>query len=444
MIALPVFAQRTSVQIPTATPLQVQLSKSVAMRRGIALQGSLMYPVYAENQLVIPTGSVLRGSILALEPDSNRRIHARLRGDFTPFHCPVVRFDQLVLPDGSTKQIVTDNARNGAPVLHLSTPASATPHSPLWRQISGFKQQAKAAVNWVLAPGRGDRFVQLLYSQLPYHPERIEPATRWTVTLAQPLTLIPNVASAKAEPDRPVEPVAFGKSQPTSFPKAEASSGGRSVWQIRAYLDGTISSANQKQGNTFAAVVAEPVFQSDHALAVPQGALLVGTITQVKPARSFGRAGKLRFSFSELRLPGGLPQHVQGTLTAVDASKSQNLQLDAEGGVQQTPTARITVPTALTLLAARAFDEDGNRVVNATIGANGFGIVGRVAGIVAGSRYLAGTLGFYGAGLSFYDCCLARGQDVVFVKGTRIEVTLTLNPIPLVGPKLGPSPSGNH
>ena len=36
------------------------------------------------------------------------------------------------------------------------------------------------------APGRGDRLVQFIYTQLPYHPERIETGTAWTVDLAQP------------------------------------------------------------------------------------------------------------------------------------------------------------------------------------------------------------------------------------------------------------------
>ncbi len=135
-------------------------------------------------------------------------------------------------------------------------------------------------------------------------------------------------------------------------------------------------------------MVAEPIFNPDHSLAVPEGSVLVGTITQVKPARSFGRAGKLRFDFRELKLPGAPSQQVQGSLAGADASKSQQLQIDSEGGVQPESQNRVIVPMVLTFLAGRALDDDGNFAGNAAVSSNGFGIIGRVVGIVAGSRVL--------------------------------------------------------
>jgi hypothetical protein len=95
-VASGAFAQAKSVQIPAGTPLAVKLSKHVPMKVGEPLECSLTYPVYAQNQLAIPAGSVIRGSVVALNSDRSRRIHARLRGDFTPFHIPVVRFSELV------------------------------------------------------------------------------------------------------------------------------------------------------------------------------------------------------------------------------------------------------------------------------------------------------------------------------------------------------------
>src|ERR1700752_3171222 len=108
-----------SVQVPAGTPFVVKLTHHVPMKIGQPRECKLVYPVYAENELVIPAGSVVRGSVIALNSDRSRRIHALLRGDFTPFHIPVVRFGQLVLPDGSTEQIAASGAKNGAPVLQL-------------------------------------------------------------------------------------------------------------------------------------------------------------------------------------------------------------------------------------------------------------------------------------------------------------------------------------
>ena len=378
------------------------------MKTGESLLGRLVYPVYVDNQVAIPAGTILRGSVTQLSPDRSRRIHSRLRGDFTPFHIPVVRFDELVLPDGTVKNMESGSATDGAPVLRLSPPPGQKQGSFISRQIAQEKQRVKDTVTQFTAPGRGDRLVQFVYTQLPYHPERIENGTTWTVDLAQPLNIEPQITS----------PAVTEKTNPPEKATAEE-------WRLKAYLQQTISSADRKPGDTFEALVAEPVFDSHHALVVPQGSLLVGEVTRSKPAKSFGRQGKLRFHFRELRLPGGFSQPVEGTLAGVDANKSANLQIDSEGGIAPKPQNRVILPLALTLLAGRAFDDDGSRVGNSAVASNGFGIVGRIVGIAASSRNVAAGIGFYGVGLAFYDLWLARGKNVVFVKDTRIEVTTT-------------------
>jgi hypothetical protein len=449
------FAQETSVQIPAGTPLPVQLGKHIPMKKGEALDCHLMYPVYAKNQLAIPAGSILRGSVVALHSDHSRRIHGRLWGDFTPFHIPVVHFDRLVLPDGTVHTIASSDATDGAPVLHLSTPTSKTSQSFVSQQFTQVKQQAKDAAALVTAPGRKDRLVQLLYRQLPYHPERIESATMWTATLEQPLTLDKVEASGTAPsqatpaPNAAAQPaaaplnVAAQPSPPTPPPK-KANAEDKSTWHLSAYLQQTISSASETKGNAFDAVVAEPIFKPDHTLEVPEGSVLVGTITQAKPARFFGRAGKLRFDFRELKLPGALSQPVQGTLAGADSSKSQKLKIDSEGGVQPQPQNRVIVPLVLTFLASRALDSDGNLTANTAVSSNGFGIVGRVVGIVSGSRYLAAGIGFYAAALSIYERWLVRGQNVSFAKNTRIEVTMIPSRNPLAATAPQPNSSERH
>ncbi len=121
--------------------------------------------------------SILRGTVIQLDSDRSRRIHARLRGDFTPFHIPVVRFDQLILPDGALEPIVSDSAKDGVPILRLSPAPGQKKSSLISRQIAQEKQRVKDAVAQFTAPGRGDRLVQFIYTQLPYHPERIEAGT---------------------------------------------------------------------------------------------------------------------------------------------------------------------------------------------------------------------------------------------------------------------------
>src|SRR5271156_4154069 len=181
--------QTHSVQIPAKTPLSIQLLQHVPMKAGESLKGRLLYPVYVDNQIVIPAGATLGGTVIQLDSDRSRRIHARLRGDFTPFHIPVVRFDELVLPDGALTSMVSDSAKGGAPLLRLSPAPGQKKGSVVSRQIAAEKQRVKDAVAQITAPGRGDRLVQFIYAQLPYHPERIETGTAWTVDLEQPLNL---------------------------------------------------------------------------------------------------------------------------------------------------------------------------------------------------------------------------------------------------------------
>jgi hypothetical protein len=419
--------QPASIQIAVTTPLSIQLLHHVPMKTGEALEGRLLYPIYVENRIALPAGTVLRGSVVQLDSDHSRRIHARLRGDFTPFHTSVVQFNQVVLPDGTLQPIESDRATDGVAVLHLSPPPDQKKRSFLGDQLAQAKQELKETAALFTTPGQGDRLVQFIYTQLPYHPQRIDAGTTWTVELTRPLNL--------SVCDHP--PMGSNGSAVAAKQKPDAAAGSAEQdkgWQLHAYLLRTISSAQAKPGDTFQAYVADPVFNSDHALVVPQGSLMIGEITQAKAARSFGRQGKVRFRFRELRLPGGFTQPVEGTLAGIDSNKKENLQIDSEGGVQQKQSQnRVIVPLALNFLAGRAFDTDENQVLNRTVASNGFGIVGRLAGILANSRNVAAGIGFYAAALTVYDLWLAHGHDVAFVKNTRIEVTTTPGRGPLNG-----------
>ena len=400
------------------------------MRAGEQIEGHLLYPVYVGNSVVLPSGSILRGRVIRLDSDRSRRIHARLRGDFTPFHIPVLQFDQVLLQDGVVQAISCSNAKDGTVILRLSPPPGQKKGSLIRRQWSDLKQRVKETTALFTAPGRGDRLVQFVYTQLPYHPQRIETGTTWTVELAQPLLVkvdnSPPIAARDSTNAGQSGLITSTKKDPVKQPDDQMNE-----WHLRAYLQQTISSAKAKPGDTFHAYVAEPVFNSDHAVVVPEGSLLTGEITQARPARSFGRQGKLRFHFKELKLPSGFSQPVEGTVSGVDSDKSANLQIDPEGGIQPQSQNRVVIPLLLTFLAGRAFDDDESQTLNNAVASNGFGIVGRVVGIAASSRNVAAGIGIYGAALSFYDLWLARGHDVVFPKNTRVEITTTPSRSPL-------------
>src|SRR6185437_14250463 len=71
--------------LPAGTPLPVQIDDHLPMRVGQPIRAQLIYPVYANDSLVLPEHTVLTGTVTALRSNHSRRIRASLGGDFTPF-----------------------------------------------------------------------------------------------------------------------------------------------------------------------------------------------------------------------------------------------------------------------------------------------------------------------------------------------------------------------
>ena len=401
--------------LPKGTSLQVETSRHYPMKAGEAIEARLLHPIFCHGELAVPANTPLRGHVVSLGPDTKTRWHGRLRGDFTPFHTVQVQFDEMMLPSGPLG-ISTTVADNGAPVLRLSAPGASPKQSLLSRQWTRAKSNLHDRVEYITAPGKADRALQLLYHQLPYHPERIDAQTAWSFELTAPSTC--QICPLPQQTQRPRQPVS-GKSE---------------IWAVHATLSRDLTSATAKQGDPVEALVVEPVFDRDRNLVVPQGSKLIGRVSAAKAAKSLGRNGKLRFNFQQVQFPEGFNQPVQGSLAGAATEKTQNLSLDAEGTITPRNKASAIGPMLLTLLAGRALDEDGNLTLQTGVASNSFGLIGRIVGMAAGNRNFAAGLGYYAAGLSFYDNFLQPGRDVVFPHDTRIEIETT----PLRAPVLTP------
>ena len=414
--AKPAITEPAQPVLGKGTSLQVEIARHYPVKVGEPIEAHLMHPVYAAGKLVVPQNTVLQGHVIALQADTKTRWHARLRGDFTPFHTVLVQFDKLELPSGPIP-IAAAPADNGAPVLKLSAPGVSPKQSFIARRWAEARANMRDRLAYFTAPGKGDRALQVLYHQLPYHPERIEANTAWSFELAAPLSLPKETATVPAVPS-PVP-----------------GSGKNEIWAVNATLSRDLTSATAKQGDSVEALVVEPVYDKDKQLVVPQGSKLVGKVAVAKAARSFGRNGKLRFTFQQVKFPEGYNREVEGALAGAATEKTQNLSLDAEGTITPRSQSSVIAPLLLTMLAGRALDEDGNITAQTGVASNGFGIVGRIVGIASGSRNLAAGLGFYAAGLSFYDNFLHSGRDVVFPRDTRIEIETTPLRAPVIKPE---------
>ncbi len=432
LIALTLFpaallSQSEPGTVPAGTPLAVTIDQHYPMRVGAVIRGHLLYPIYSDNKLLLPQDAIVTGSVVKLLSDHKRRVNATLGGDFTPFHTPEVRFTQIALPDGATIPIVCDPTSTGTQIYRAIAPPA--PKGGFIRQeFDSGLTVVRSDIAVFTAPGKADRLLQWVYGRLPYHPQRIEKGTSWTVETTAALDV-------PAQPAEPVPtPAAIRKSHFWEEPPAphQSAANDSGAWIVQANLAETVSSESSKDGQAIKAVVAEPIFNSDHTIAVPQGATLVGAVTGAKPARYFGRTGTLSFSFSQLILPNAEAQTVETRLTGADSA--QNIALNSEGQAKSKPQDKIAIPLFLAMLAARPLDQDcshsggcaGNTPGKSGVaGAAGLGLVGTIVSLAGGSPNVAAGIGYWGVARAVFSRWIARGQKITFAKDTRIVVETT-------------------
>ena len=389
-----------TLAIPSGSKIQVQIERDTPMKVGRTVRGKTVYPLYVANRLVIPAGSEMMGRIVELGAASKKtRMNAKLGGDFTPLHEAKIRFTKLMVAGGDVS-LESAPTSHGVEVVRFQS-TSAGQHSSLlkklWAEAVGRGQET---VRTFTAPGKAERARRMLYAELPYHPELVQAGTQYEVELTSSLTV-----------------------PATEVPRKVGKRVDSTVKLSAALLD-DISSKDAARGTKIRAVVTEPMLNADHEVQVPQGTLLLGEITQAKPAGKWGKGGVLRFSFRELKFPEGFTQRVHGAPTSVDADRNADLQLDAEGGVKPGHKGA-AIPLAMGLLALNAAGEDEGSVLHTAGTSNGFRLIGRVAALAAKSQYVGAAFGFYGTGRMVYSRYIAHGEDVAFPKDTRIEVVLS-------------------
>jgi hypothetical protein len=195
------------------------------------------------------------------------------------------------------------------------------------------------------------------------------------------------------------------------------------------------------------AVITAPLFSADHKLILPEGTHLQGMVTMAKGAKSFHRAGRLRFNFQKVELPAEIANlkpsaprpepstlTTQATLADAEGSGSAPIKVDSEGGVKaQESKTRFIAPVISLLLANKAADNDADRHgagavsgPNANVGgrtlggASGFGLVGMA--LSQSSSYVGMAFGYYGLAWSVYSNVIAKGGEVQFNKNAMMDI----------------------
>lgn len=407
-LAAPCQQPGTSMQqitVATGIPLHIKVNRTAKLSAGTKVEGVLLDPIYVGDRLVIPAGASVRGVVTGITPAAHQvRLQALLDGDVTPLHEPVVDFNTLRLPQLSY-DIQLDSHALIRDTQIVRFDATSKKHS-IFRQVKSMvSQRVHDTREAIFAPGKKDRALRLLYSQLPYHPQRIWAGTQFIADLNAPATI----------------------TLPTEPPARLAINPSLNGLKVTARLEDSIDSSTAIKGTTVKAIVIQPIFDSSQNLILPEGAMLEGSILHSKPARSFGRNGELRFDFRRVDALNVSPRKVDGMLTGAAGSNNQNLTVDEEGNVKANPDKnRFVAPLLLGVLAVAGSqrDDDGNGLGRTTVASNGFGLIARIVALTANNRAVATSFGGYAFAKSIYFRFLTRGHEVTFPKDTLVEVQL--------------------
>ena len=256
-----------------------------------------MESVFAFDREVLPAGSAVTGRVTAVQPVNKwQRFRSIVGGDFTPLRNALVEFDGVTLSDGK-KLLLHTAGTIGLNSIYIDPPRKkhgAAPKSPNGGTLGTAKQTVKDKIQDALnarsgglmdivrGPNKKEKLVDFLWAKLPYHPQYMRRGTRFDAPLQDALQF-------GTEAVKLSDLAALG-SQPSSD----------SVARVRLLT--ALDSASAKQGQPVDAVIAAPLFSADHKLVLPEGTQLVGMVTLAKGARSFHRAGRLRFTFQKVEL----------------------------------------------------------------------------------------------------------------------------------------------
>jgi hypothetical protein len=415
------------LEVPAGTPLPVVLADEVRIRKpGQVIHGKIAEPVYAFDQLVVPAGSEVSGSVTRIAGISAwQRTLAALDANFSPTRDVEITFDQLTLPDGHRVPLHTQVSPASQGVLQFATAADPDDANKGKKnaaaklasdKVSEKKQEIgrewHAAVEQVKTPGKMHRLKRIFLAEMPVHPQYFDAGTRFNAELLDPLN--------------------FGTEEVTSEKIQMVGTAPTAGSVIHALLETPLSSASAQRGEEVSAIMTEPLITNSQ-LILPEGTILKGSVLQVQAARRLHRNGQLRIVFHQVVPPQAAEQQVEASLEGVEVKDDQNLSLDSEGGAQATTpktrylTTGISIALAVTTAlpdpdagaSGQSVGELGGR---AATGASGFRAIGFALGALVKSRPLAAGMGAYGAGMSVYANFLSRGHDVVYPKDTAMAI----------------------
>src|SRR5579863_1566224 len=263
---------KITLSVPSGAPLRLYLTNRVSKRLGAPVEAKLLESVFAFDREVVPAGTIAQGQVSRVQPlGKMQRLKAIVNGDFTPLRRAEVEFTTLILPDGRklpthTVETVGLNSIYREPSKKKSQKSSQTdPNGGLLgtakqttkdRITGAINSRSQGIADLVRGPNKKEKFVDFLWSKLPYHPQYVRRGTRFDAPLQDPLDF-------GFESVKPADLAQLG-SQP--LPDSV----------VHARLLTALNSASAKQGQAVEVVMSAPLFAPDHKLLLPEGTQLIG------------------------------------------------------------------------------------------------------------------------------------------------------------------------
>ncbi len=181
--------------------LKVVLDQTVRIRRvGQPIHGTIVEPVYAFDQLIIPAGAAITGEISAIDPVlKRRRVVAAMNGEFSPSRQAHIVFTDIVLADGRHIPVKTNVNMGSSGVLQFLSAGETKDRQSKKSEVKNIvsreigeaeravKADWKATKTKLKEPGRIQKARRFAMAQLPYHPQYIDSGTGFTAELQSPL-----------------------------------------------------------------------------------------------------------------------------------------------------------------------------------------------------------------------------------------------------------------
>jgi hypothetical protein len=174
-----------------------------------------------------------------------------------------------------------------------------------------------------------------------------------------------------------------------------------------------LSAAKNHQGQTFQAVLLEPV-RVGSTIAIPQGSTLQGVLAKRVPPRRLYRPGSLSLLFTHLSLPNGTATAIAASPVAAEVDRGTHMTMDSEGRIhaQNPGKARFLLDFGVTGGISKVSDDTTQLIIEAISS-------------TATDASTAGVARFAAMGATGIFLLTRHGRDVILPPYTEMDVSLS-------------------